>query len=943
MAAKPVRLSNLNHAAGIFADMSVDGPAIGTLVAIVDRAKNLPNRKTMGKQNPYCAARLGKEAKKTDTDLRGGQTPKWDQELRFTVHESPDYFKMKVSVFNDDKRTDLIGETWVDLKDLIIPGGSQSDQWHPLQFRGKYAGEIRLEMTYYDTRPEDEAVIERRTHVVDKVVTKNSSSPAPVGSSSLAGPRQLKEVKRRPLPVDPAGSTASRPAHPEKSQPAPAPVPVQPHPPRPAQYDNIPTPPSSSGADYVRHSPRHQDPGYDTPLHAVPPQGVRPTRNYETPDDFQREWNPPAQAQAQGPPRRHPQEHHYSYPERPAEPQETRSYHSRPQSGYDNAPSADYRTMRQDLPAGRQESYHSEPADMYAPVQHDLPRPSSHHHNQPYPAQDQYGYDPDEIQQPQAVRYQSHASGSMSSRHKIEYPQDDPGMASGEPERHYRPHSNSLPMRGRSPARHPVSRESYHAEYAAMQPRVEDEEEEGPPPPPPVHRSGLVQSSQQLVPSPTPSYKAYSPEYCQSPRTSHEVNLSQPSQLMLEEDRFQDLPLPTDGPAMPPSLVAGLDPSIADAESDRTAHEIQARRRSGIFEEKALVRANRGSSPMLPPYPTDITTPPLEERRRSFVGRGSINADNSPAQHVEERRRSFVSRGPMYVENTHHQLVSRKSVSPRPPPSRGQESSLVPFSPDSFDAFNPNAARSAVTRDPAPAYESPAEAMEAARRTEAEASRKPGPIIGDDGREIDPSDHLPTDTWAPEPDRKSRKPGVIVRFRNAPARTSRIGPPAPQEYSPGRTTTTTTTTAAAAAATTTTADWNRRPMSSYMPGADPMDRTSPRADFNRGREGYRGNPSHARTYSTPNGTPSPRAPRRNSVSPSPSPSSLYAPPNIGPPIPAKVPIGAPTGNVPGPVGRRRPMDALSRELNAIDIGSVGCSSGRAMRKYVPKTVTGYAL
>ena len=69
--------TTVGHAAGIFADMSVDGPAIGTLVAVVDRAKNLPNRKTMGKQNPYCAARLGKEAKKTNTDLRGGQTPKW--------------------------------------------------------------------------------------------------------------------------------------------------------------------------------------------------------------------------------------------------------------------------------------------------------------------------------------------------------------------------------------------------------------------------------------------------------------------------------------------------------------------------------------------------------------------------------------------------------------------------------------------------------------------------------------------------------------------------------------------------------------------------------------------------------------------------------------------------------------------------------------------------
>lgn len=65
------------HTAGILADMSIDGPQIGTLVVIVDRAKNLPNRKTIGKQDPYCAARLGKIAKKTTTDIRGGQTPKW--------------------------------------------------------------------------------------------------------------------------------------------------------------------------------------------------------------------------------------------------------------------------------------------------------------------------------------------------------------------------------------------------------------------------------------------------------------------------------------------------------------------------------------------------------------------------------------------------------------------------------------------------------------------------------------------------------------------------------------------------------------------------------------------------------------------------------------------------------------------------------------------------
>ena len=50
MASKPKPFNPLNgmHTAGIFSDMSIDGPEIGTLVVVVDRAKNLPNRKTIG-------------------------------------------------------------------------------------------------------------------------------------------------------------------------------------------------------------------------------------------------------------------------------------------------------------------------------------------------------------------------------------------------------------------------------------------------------------------------------------------------------------------------------------------------------------------------------------------------------------------------------------------------------------------------------------------------------------------------------------------------------------------------------------------------------------------------------------------------------------------------------------------------------------------------------
>ncbi|KAL4895487.1 hypothetical protein BDV59DRAFT_191907 [Aspergillus ambiguus] len=904
---KPSKLSKVNHAAGIYADMSVDGPAIGTLVAVVDRAKNLPNRKTMGKQNPYCAARLGKEAKKTDTDLRGGQTPKWDQELRFTVHESPDYFRLKISVFNDDKRTDLIGETWVDLKDLIIPGGGQSDQWHPLQFRGKYAGEIRIEMTYYDTRPEDEAVIERRIQAAEKVHAKSGGS-APVSSSSLSGPRQPRDVKRRPLPSDPPGAPP-RPTITEKAPSAPLPLPQQPIS-RPLPNDSAPPAPPADYGHHSRHPVAPDMPPYDAPVYGPPPTS-RPVRNYETPDDFHRDWNqaPTAPPPLSGSSKRMPQDPYYpSHREKPVDAYDSRSY-ARPRSGYGNMPPADFRYSRPDIPVTRAEQYIPEPAEL--PPTAEPPRPSSHHSNYHFPTVEPYPPGNEMVPQGHSSRYRPRSSGGMQEPAPLEYAQ-----RSGPVERdhYYRPHSNSL-VHDPLPIRPPPSRDGYHAEYATMQPRVEDEEEEGPPPPPPVHRSGVGQSSQQLVPSPTSPYQAYSPEYA-SPHPPREINMGPPSHPSIDGGRMHDMPLQTSESYMPPSLVAGFDPIVADAESDRAVAESQSRRQSAMFEDDQMMPP-REPSPVLPPYPVDHHSASVDERR-PIASRGSATSETRIVP------RKSVSPGPLSV-------VPRKSISPRPSSSGGHEPSQMPFSPDSFDAFNPNAARSAMLHDPAPAYDTPAQAMDAARRSEAEAGRDPGPIYDDEGKEIDPSDHLPTDTWAPEPERKNtKKPGVVVRFRNAPARTGAKPQVPAKEWGPPRS-------RPAPMGTT------RRPQSYAMP--DMMRGRPPTSEMSHGRDPY-GSYGHGRTYSTPNATtPSPQSSFRGSASPGRSPSRLYEPANPGPPIPAKVPIAAPPAPSQAfPVsGSRGGMDALSRELGTIDIGGVGCNNGRAIRKYVPKITTGYAI
>ncbi|RAH62818.1 serine proline-rich protein [Aspergillus piperis CBS 112811] len=784
-------MAHTAHAAGIFADMSVDGPIIGTLVVVADRAKNLPNRKTMGKQNPYCAARLGKEAKKTGTDLRGGQTPKWDDELRFNVHESPDYYRLKVSVFNDEKKTDLIGETWVDLSDLIIPGGSQNDHWHPLQYRGKYAGEVRLEMTYYDTRPEDEAVIERRTPASDKVhprkIASFSSGPAAPSPGTLSGPRQLKDVKRRPLPSDPrprssahSGTSSSSPVRAnESTNPAPT-------------------------LHHHSHS-HHQDlrqPRVDNSSSGMSDSTTSlPTYNHREYASPQRlESNSMVVANSTGSYHTNP----CPYPINPSDsgsgathsttslPTYQNHEYARPHVEHSNPPMSDSSSLLPLLPNPHRVEYASQ-APPHSSSNSLVGNATSSYNTSSCPS-----YHAEYTKIPDSSSFTSTNSSAQQPAYG-----------------HYREYAQI----GYTP---PLLTDSQPSSlsYAMMQPRVEDEEEDGLPPPPPAHRSGLVPSNQPVPVAPNPAPQAYTqpapqtymqpaPQAYTQPAPLPQVTMPEPMEKPASDNSLHTTPSwdPNwDYPrgrreetavattnAVPASLVPGFDPVVAAAESDRAAYEREVRRRSGNFDENPLQMVHQ----------------PVDNRRHS---RGLY--DENPLKKPVDTR-SLVSRTSTAPNN---QLVPRrKSVSPRPPSMRGREVSPVPFSPDSY-------------------------LPEAAREP---AARESGPIIGDDGREIDPSDHLPTNTWAPEPERKTKKPGVVVRFRS------------------------------------------------------PVHRDSPPKDY-----GHRKSMSEA--YSN-------------------SPSRLYAEAN-NPPIPSKVPVGLPTksyGNI------DQSYDALSRELNTIDIGG----SGRGMKRY----------
>ena len=732
----PKAAINGGHTAGIYADMTVDGPHIGTLVVIIDRAKNLPNRRTMGKQDPYCAARLGKEAKKTETDKRGGQTPKWDQEMRFMVHDSPDYYQLKVSVFNDDKKTELIGETWIALEDVIVPGGGKDDRWHHLNCKGRFAGEIRMELTYYDTRPRELKQGERQA-------SQTTPGDATESPSGVGGPRQPKPFKRRPLPADPTRTTSDQivPNEPERQQ-------------RPLPLQSLSNPYSANGApDLNRNEPQSQ----------------QMTEHY--PDAYYDQGHPDGVLLDEMP----EQFIDTSYASLNQRHSASLDHHSELGHPYRNS-KGDFQEQR---PPQTSIPQYSQTADRLYEPRTLSPLRDHRHNSAPQPATTQ----PSILN---SVHSSYHAPHNQS-------PHDQ---------------SETSPWQVNS-----LSQSSGFAD-------PEEDDEQGPPPPPPTHRysgnnSPVDQRSSRHaeayppIPSPAPlsirssrpnvsasplsqvqasgGYQSYDirTEQTSSRRPAHSISPS-PSNFTGDQvdrryERRSPSPMRDPYQMTPPSLKPGYDPMIAREESERISfenhmqtqrqpeaapqfqafatHDTQRRAhpsprsqqvpdRLRFLNENHTNRAHRASAPL--PYVRD----------RSPEAPGSA----SQTRHVSPDGKRMPQRENVRPDP---RVPVRKSVSPQPAERRR---SAIPFSPDSYDA--PSTVRGSVSStDVARSqYGVPDQVEDIAAQHPRVQNQSDGPIIGNDGRVIDPSDHLPTDTWAPEPETKTPRKAaeVTVRFRRGP-------------------------------------------------------------------------------------------------------------------------------------------------------------------------------
>lgn len=648
--------------------------------------------------------------------------------MRFTVHDSPDYYQLKVSVFNDDKKTELIGETWVALDQIVVPGGGTNDLWHGLNCKGRYAGDIRIELTYYDTRPKLEKAEDRRQ-------SASIMGSLDQGSGGIGGPRQPKQVKRRPLPADPTD--------PSRSSPLPQTPP--------------PTNQTLSGSQQ---------------------------RYVESPDDYGFRSTPPTDKR-----------HHRLQDEQPRSSPLTNN--QQPRRSYNDSLNV--------APAPSQPYF-----DLYDPTsQADYrhvtdPMPSQSPQNgQLFDREEEYDteYKEDWQIRPLAQPLQNGMTHS------------DPSLAMIDP----RLRQNTMP-------------------HAWPNAKTVMDDEGPPPPPPPAHRSipATVPLNTRARGSNTGSTPGSPLAKVQSSSSfsGHQTSISPSnSQVYLHQ-------------GMPPSLIPGYEPQSAENESDRMyERRISARQQS---HDQPLPQAKSPTSAAQSrQQPLPRTFENMQERR---AHRYSAPVERYPAPISKPRA---VSPDP--------RLPVRKSLSPQPAPAERPQQSGIPFSPDSFDAYNPSISASNSVNDPGARYSTPEQAREASRQHERQEKLGDGPIIGHDGRIIDPSDHLPTDTWAPEPEQKTptrRVPEVTVRFRNSPQ------------------------------------------------GAQPMP-SAGRRPLNEARTQSASTPLYAHSAGNSPSNPA----HRNRLQQYPR----VSPGNIPPPVPGKVPMG---------VGKEDwGTDALSEEMRRIDIGS----------------------
>ena len=207
---------------------------IGDLVIVPIQGRDLPNRERFGKQDPFILFKLGNVSKRSSTDVRGGQRPRWkDDQINILMYESDakDATSLYVTCLDEDhQKSELIGDCVINLAKVLEHG--EHDDWFELSYKGREAGELMLQLTYYSHDPKHPTSRMNRA-APSTPIPANGTAPARRPIHPTSGPAKV--VSPSLSSATPTASAAATSAHtdegpvyrpPAGTEPAPGAVPT---------------------------------------------------------------------------------------------------------------------------------------------------------------------------------------------------------------------------------------------------------------------------------------------------------------------------------------------------------------------------------------------------------------------------------------------------------------------------------------------------------------------------------------------------------------------------------------------------------------------------------------------------------------------------------------------------------------------------------------------
>lgn len=593
-----------------------------------------------------------------------------------------------------------------------MPGGGKNDLWQGLNCKGKYAGELRIELTYYDMRP--------KPAPVEGAMEEMRES---VGSGSG-------RVKRRPLPSAAGGHVTP---------------------------DTIPT---AAGPLRAKHGPR--DVRTPPRANSMPPETMVFSQPHQPAPDQRWMSSSVGPAQQQTPPNQYDDEYS-NYPDQ--------AYDA---GAFDLQNQADF--LPQLPPSNRQRERAQPPSRVDELRQqypsHGHPHPLPHSHSAPIVPQTSYAieqYDDGQqlqIDYPGPIPDVEYQHQHMSARRRSEIPSgwqgfDDPYMGQPSSPEDSRPppppmHSNSAPVvpHYSSPydgqmSSSPLMQSPPHARHHSVpssSPLQQMERGFGssqrlPAHGHPVRGSSMdgYNSSPDLSPY-NSSPSSYSQGHTPSPYARTQPGRALPHRNSIAEP-YQTTPSrPHPLSQEVPRPRSPLPPLPSSAEQSPYQYDYRTRDAVPLIKPRAISPQPSQASPAGNSAQRPRSSYSIQHPVRAFE-----SSDGNPLSTSTSRN------PPLSLQTAQRNTPARKSVSPHPAttPNSASGGSSVPFSPDSFTIHNP-----ASSQPTLPAGNSPHSPYQISPGAVVGRDEPTGPIVNWHGQEIDPSDRLPVDSWAPEPEKK---------------------------------------------------------------------------------------------------------------------------------------------------------------------------------------------